>query len=58
MTNLDPIPLAAMHKGVRFEIKSEKDAMRLLLLNVQAGYVSVEDALKCFIFDTGGKSNG
>lgn len=48
---LDPIRLAAMHHGVRFELKSEKDAITLLLMLVRDGQVSVTDALECFVFD-------
>lgn len=52
MPNLDLIPLEALHKGTRFELKSEKDAITLLLMLVRDGSVSVTDALECFIFET------
>ena len=48
---LDPIRLAAMHHGIRFEFKSEKDAMTLLLMLIRDGKVSVTDALQCFVFE-------
>jgi hypothetical protein len=51
--NLDSFSLAAMHHGIRFEFKSEKDTMTLLLMLVRDGKVSVTDALKCFTFDRG-----
>ena len=51
MPTLDTIPLAALHHGVRFELKNEKDAMTLLLILVRDRMVSVTDALECFKFD-------
>jgi hypothetical protein len=55
MTELDTISLAAMHHGMRFELRSEKDAMTLLLMLVRNGKVTVDQALQCFHFDAAEK---
>jgi len=55
VAKLDTIPLAAMHHGRRFEIRSEKDAITLLLMLVRDGKVTVDQALECFQFDADGK---
>jgi hypothetical protein len=47
----ESFPLAAMHHGQRFKLATEKDAMRLLLIAVRDGAVSVDQALSCFTFD-------
>lgn len=51
MPYLDTFALAVMTKGMRFEIKSEKDAITLLLMLVRDGSVSVTSALECFTFE-------
>jgi hypothetical protein len=58
VAELDTIPLASLHHGVRFELRSEKDAMTLLLMLVRDGKVTVSEALECFKFDTGVKHGG
>lgn len=51
MPEIDKFALGVQHKGVRFEIASERDAMRLLLTMVRDGVCSVEDAMGCIRFD-------
>lgn len=47
----DNFPLAVQHKGFRFKVKSERDAMQLLLIMVRDGVCSVDKAMECLVFD-------
>jgi hypothetical protein len=44
-------PLAAQHRGIRFELGSEQQTMRLLLTMVRDHVCTVEEALACLNFD-------
>lgn len=47
----DKFPIAAMHRGIRFHLGSQRDTMRLLLIMVRDHVCTVEDAIACFNFD-------
>jgi hypothetical protein len=47
----DSFPLGVQHRGIRFHLGSDKDALRLLLTMVRDGVATVEQAMDCIKFE-------
>lgn len=44
---IDSFPLGILHKGVRFHVANERDALRLLFIMVRDSVCTVEQAMDC-----------